>query len=782
MSDSEQEIKELLKQGRHREAAEQLIELGDMARAMEAYATVWDYGRAAEVALAAGDRAAALDYLLHGGDRAGAADVRARLVEAPAAEAERAVELLLGRGEKDQAARLLEARGELERAAELIRGLGEMRRAATLLERAGHYREAGRLYERLVTEDPDDHGSALHLGNILRRFGKNELAAQMLQSAAREPKLRRLALRGLVVALHDLGLRDAAATALEELLDVDGSAPRTVDALVASEADTGRGQQAEEEGQWIGGRYEVLRVLGGGAAGRVYLARDALYEREVALKVLAAGAANSGGRDAFTRFAREAQIAAKLDHPNIVRALDFDSEAGVLVMEHLGGGTLADRISQDAIPVPLVREVFLAVLAALETAHLRGVIHRDVKPQNILFDRGGGVKLADFGVAHLQDLGLTQTGAFIGTLTYMAPEQITGDRLGAGTDLYGLGASMFHALCGRPPFVGADLLRQHLSEEPPTPGSIRPALGDRFDALFARLLAKSTDGRFASVAEVRRMVQALDFTEPEAEEVAPPPPPEPIESDQPQETYVGTQAEQEVSGGRARRARHRTLDLGVSLLKLTDAGRLEGLKAMGRAVSPHLQAVLDLDAERGEVVLEEPEGERLAERLTATGRLETSEALELVTQVARALEALHEAGVTHGQVDPAHVVIAEGRATLLLPTTPGGDAEADIAAAAGILGRAVGAPGLLEPLLEAGPLVEALGELRAEALRSERQGELDLAGLCRLTLRARALLDERRHAREHLHAAAAAARAAGADPRQGELARFLERRRAELDL
>lgn len=778
----DQRIKDLLHQGLHREAAEILIESGELKRAMEAYAAVWDYRRAAAVALDAGDLPAALDYLLRDGDRVKVAEVRAELAKASSDVAERAVEILVQRGERDQAARLLETRGELVRAAELIKSLGEARRAAALLERAGQLRDAGRLYERLVEEDPNDSASALSLGTILRRFGKHELSARMLQVAAKDEKCRRPALRGLVVALHGLGLHDAATSALEELLEEDGSAPRTVDALVAAEQEMDSGStSAEEEGQWVGGRYQVIRVLGGGAAGRVYLARDALYEREVALKVLAAGSGGMAGRDAFSRFAREAQIAAKLDHPNIVRVLDFDETSGVLVMEYLGGGTLADLLGQGPAPLAMVREALFGVLAALETAHLRGVVHRDIKPHNVLFTRGGGVKLVDFGVAHLQDLGLTQTGAFIGTLTYMAPEQITGDKVSAGTDLYGLGSTIFHALCGRPPFVGADLVREHLAEEPPLPSAVRPALGTRFDALLKKLLAKVSSERYASAAEVRRTAQQIDFSEPDEEVVDLTPPPEPIEPEQ-EEVYVGVESEVPISGGVARHARHRALDVPVTIRCLEDQDELRRLAELGRAVSPYLQSVLDVSD--GEAVVVETEDQLLSEKLAAAGRLEPADALTVVDQVARGVETLHTAGLVHGSITAERVSIGQYLAMLLLPEKPStASKEDDIAAVEELLASALGSSGpTIGPSVASGPLFDALGRRRWDQLGDSLVKTRDIETLRDHIASIRSALAERRQAREHIHALAAAARAAGDDPHVGPIATFLEKRSDELDV
>ena len=783
VTDEEQRIRQLLHDGRNREAAEMLITRGELKRAMEAYAAVWDYAKAAEVAIAAADRAAALDYLLRDGNRSAAAEVRAKLAAGSADEAERAVTRLLDRGEKDQAARLLEAIGEFERSADLARELGELRRAAALLERAGKMREAGRLYERLLAEDPEDGPTALSLGGILRRFGRHEPAARMYQVAARRERLKRTALRGLVVSLAGMGLAEAADAALKDLLEVDGSAPRTVEALLSTETGTG-----EMEGeQWVGGRYQIVKLLGGGAAGRVYLARDALYEREVALKIISAGSGETAGRDAFSRFVREAQIAAKLDHPNIVRVLDFDETAGFLVMEHLGGGTLADRIAEGGyIPLALVRDLLLGVLAALETAHLRGVIHRDIKPQNILFDRGGGVKIVDFGVAHLQDLGLTQTGAFIGTLAYMAPEQITGDKLSAATDLYGLGATVFHALCGRPPFVGTDLVRQHLSETPPRPSELRPALGTGFDDLMQRLLAKVPDQRFPSAADVRRAVVEIDITEPDDEEPGPASVPEPISSDENQETFVAVQPAREFGGGTIRRARHSRLDMSVMLITVTDAELLARLEALAKVISPYLQSVLDFDKEKAEVVLELPSGDPLAASLAAKGPLRPLGALLVCDQIATALLALHGSGQSHGEVQPDLVRCNQHRATLLLPSIASTDSTPtnDATALLDLLCRSLGIVGKrdLAGLLGEGPLADAIGRVRAAEISEHLPDNLEVSTLRECFASLALAIRERARARERLHALAAAARAVGADPNQSPLAEFFEQKRIEQDL
>src|SRR5581483_4972010 len=180
------------------------------------------------------------------------------------------------------------------------------------------------------------------------------------------------------------------------------------------------------------------------------------------------------GQESYRRFAREARVISALRHQSIVRVLEFHEEEGLLVMEHLPGGTLADR----PLPLPraLCRAVLLSVTEGLQAAHACGIIHRDIKPQNIFFTATSRAKLGDFGVAHLQDLGATQTAGFVGTLAYMSPEQISGAPLTFAADVYGLGVTLFQALTGRLPFAGPDFVAQHLGETPPAPSSLRAGL------------------------------------------------------------------------------------------------------------------------------------------------------------------------------------------------------------------------------------------------------------------------------------------------------------------
>jgi serine/threonine-protein kinase len=233
-----------------------------------------------------------------------------------------------------------------------------------------------------------------------------------------------------------------------------------------------------------------------------------LLGQPVALKLLSVGAGAAGlERQAYLRYAREAEAAGRLRHPNIVALHDADPTLGLFVLELMPGGTLAERVAATGpLSIAHARRLALEVLAALGAAHERGIVHRDVKPANVFYDAAGNAKLGDFGAAHLADFGQTQTGGFFGTVAYMAPEQITGGAIGIAADLYGLAVTLFLALTGRPVFLGPDLVAQHLGEPPPAPSSLRPGLPAEVDETLARALAKDPGDRFASAAEMAAAV------------------------------------------------------------------------------------------------------------------------------------------------------------------------------------------------------------------------------------------------------------------------------------
>lgn len=256
----------------------------------------------------------------------------------------------------------------------------------------------------------------------------------------------------------------------------------------------------------LAGRYEIGPLLGTGGSSRVHQARDRRLERDIAVKILDVGHGDPRVRE---RFLREALVGGRIAHPNAVKVLDTGEDDGVLfiAMELVAGEDLAQRLARvGSLSEPEAVDTIVQVLDVLEAAHRAGVVHRDVKPSNILLADDGRVRLADFGIAKsLQDLtsSLTQTGEIIGTAKYLAPEQVSGDPLTPRTDLYATGAVLFEALSGRPPFAGDSAVAMalaHRDQAPPSLTSVAPGVAPAVAAVVDQALAKDPAARPASAA------------------------------------------------------------------------------------------------------------------------------------------------------------------------------------------------------------------------------------------------------------------------------------------
>lgn len=263
--------------------------------------------------------------------------------------------------------------------------------------------------------------------------------------------------------------------------------------------------------------YRLERLLGSGGMGSVYLARDLALDRLVAIKFITPDKATDDG--AQRRLIREARAAAALDHPNIcgVHEVIVEPEGrACIVMQYAAGQTLAERLREGPLDARQALSIAADVAAALEAAHEQNIIHRDVKPQNIMLTSSHGAKLLDFGLAvhsHIGDSAdrdttatqLTAPGVLVGTLPYMSPEQVAQRPLDARTDLFSLGAVLFECLTGRRAFVGPSSLEiatQILHDDPPRVASVRPELTEQHDELCRRLMAKHPDDRFRSASEL----------------------------------------------------------------------------------------------------------------------------------------------------------------------------------------------------------------------------------------------------------------------------------------
>jgi serine/threonine-protein kinase len=288
-------------------------------------------------------------------------------------------------------------------------------------------------------------------------------------------------------------------------------------------------EETRLSGRRLAGRYELEDEIASGGMGTVWRARDEVLGRPVAVKVLHDHLARDP--DVLDRFRLEAVAAARLNHPAIVRVFDTGIDDGVcfIVMELFEGRTLEDELSERTTLQPEeAARVVGSALPGLAHAHREGVIHRDVKPGNILLDRDGYVKVTDFGIAKAAFAGddLTTTGNLLGTSRYLAPEQVTGGAVDGRTDLYATGIVLYEALTGRVPFqaethIATATLR--LSAEPVPPRALRSGIPRHLDAVVMRALARDADERYQSAEE---MAEALERAVPSAAPAAPPLPAE----------------------------------------------------------------------------------------------------------------------------------------------------------------------------------------------------------------------------------------------------------------
>ena len=268
----------------------------------------------------------------------------------------------------------------------------------------------------------------------------------------------------------------------------------------------------------LGDRYELDGVVGRGGMAEVYRAHDIRLDRVVAIKTLRIDLARDHTFQA--RFRREAQSAASLNHPSIVAVYDTgeDMTNGIpvpyIVMEYVDGRTVRDLLQSDHRLLPeRSLEIIDGVLGALDYSHQSGIVHRDIKPGNVMVTRNGDIKVMDFGIARAMSdnqATMTQTAQVIGTAQYLSPEQARGERVDARSDLYSTGCLMYELLTGRPPFTGDSpvaIAYQHVRENPVPPSVVDPDIPSWADAIVLKAMAKDPNDRYQSAAEMRMDVQ-----------------------------------------------------------------------------------------------------------------------------------------------------------------------------------------------------------------------------------------------------------------------------------
>ena len=253
------------------------------------------------------------------------------------------------------------------------------------------------------------------------------------------------------------------------------------------------------------GDYRILRVLGEGAMGTVFLAEHALIKQRVAIKALKPELFSDD--EAQKRFLREAEALARLDHPHIIRLLSFHGADRncFMVMEYAEGETLEDKLRERVLEPAEVVPWFRQVLSALDYAHEHNVLHRDLKPPNIMITKEGGAKLLDFGTAKFTDgAPITQEGMTIGTLHYMSKEQLLGKALDRRTDIYSLAVTLYEVTTGRFPFMDEEprkMAIKIIKEVPTKPTEHNPSLSAAFEAVILKGLSKDVAQRFQSAKE-----------------------------------------------------------------------------------------------------------------------------------------------------------------------------------------------------------------------------------------------------------------------------------------
>jgi tetratricopeptide (TPR) repeat protein len=467
----------------------------DAAAAFEAAGLWW---RAGETYQRAGNYAAAAAMYARQGDEERAAEMHAAAGQP--AEAAAALERL---GRKEEAAVQYRQAGRLPDAARVLREAGDYYGAAELLLEASAPAEAILLLQQVPDSSQRHADALLRLGDLF--------LGQELYGPAREKYEQVLAARPTgpqaVRANYQLGLVHEGRGDLTEALECfEKVMAEQLDYQdVQSRVARLRSRQTEAATLVVNrppqARYRVLAELGRGGMGIVYRAEDTLLKRTVAYKVLP----DAIRRDAkaMEEFLQEARIAASLHHPNIVTVYDAGQTAdqAYIAMEFVEGRSLQEILDAErALPLTRALAVLRQACLSLTHAHQRHIVHRDVKPANMMVTRAGVVKLTDFGLAAVATQAMGRMTSIRGTPFYMAPEQIMGEAVSAQADQYSLGCTLYHAVAGRPPFTEGDVLYHHIHTAPPAPRDANPKLPVWLDAIILRTLQKPPGRRFPSLA------------------------------------------------------------------------------------------------------------------------------------------------------------------------------------------------------------------------------------------------------------------------------------------
>jgi serine/threonine-protein kinase len=640
-ADEAPSVDELAERGLEAEAAQLAESVGDHARASLLFERACDFAASARQAERSGDLRRALLMAALSGDAALVSEVVSALAIGARTDAIRAAEDLRARGH-DALAGDLFARSEAPlEAARAFASAGDASRAAAQFELGSQPAEAAKVLEAALRKRPDDAALRSDLAHLLVRHGRIEPALRVLQGLDRASSAYAQTLPLRVRLLDELGLRDAAQEARRELTS------RGIDeAPHPSE----RRPVASVEARLFG-RYVIEREVATTPSARVLEATDGVSGERVALKILVVSGDGSG-RDVMIRFEREARVLEALRHPNVLPLRAYLADGPAIVVPWMAGGSLAEFMLREPIAPSRAVAIVDAVLAALGEAHRVGILHRDVKPSNVLFDAAGTPLLADFGAAHLGDLSRTATAGSIGTFAYMSPEQRVGDPATIESDIYGAGALLFALLTGRPPLE---------SDEDRALEFLRlghPDLDSSHAAVLASFLARDPRLRPASAHEARdrlRTVKWPDRRPPHPLAVQAPP-----DAPTAEDGRLGPPLELGDGPDGDRRRHDRRLGRDVLVIELDEAS-LAQARAFAASADPRLPCVLRARRDEASIWVEPTRGNAFSK----LGYFVPSP--ESVALLRAALQALHRAGGTHGAVDREHVYVHEGELLLAYP-------------------------------------------------------------------------------------------------------------------
>lgn len=630
-------LDELERSGRLEEAATLAEACTLFSRAADLWERACAFRDAALAALAAGDPARA--YVL----ASSTDDVRLqndalRALTAVPDRLRQTANRLDALGRFAAAATLHDAAGEVRKAGELFERARQFSRAADAFVRAHALSDAIRCLKTRLDEDPGDDDARVRLGRLLVAHHP-EAAARVVQRVAPESPHRARALALLGVALRGLGIPGAAAIVERDAAAL-GAAP--AEGPVATRPET-------PESEVLFGRYTLIAERAVGATARVYEAVDRTTDRRVAVKVYSVASLKDFGRDARRRFEREAHVLSALHGAAIVPLVEYRPDAPAVVLAWMPGGSLAERFAEGPVSPAFAADAVIAILTALRDAHARGILHRDVKPANVLFDAAGNARLADFGSAHFADAAATVTEGLLGTLAYLSPERRQGAAASASSDVFSAGAIFWEALTGAPPGLAG-------TREPVALDDTQWAIARR---LVGDVAARPSDAQTA-IALLRSVVW---------------PAREPMHTPTSRANAAITAVAEPPNAARFspldRELFHDTLlDRDVLVLGATPEV-VRTARAFARAGHPALATVFGFDDAARTVHVEPLRAAPRAGRLSAADRA----ALD------GALQSLHRSGSAHGAIDADHVVRRGGSVVLAFPDSPGNDSqEADLVA------------------------------------------------------------------------------------------------------